>query len=615
MIDLLNIFSKKRKIIINFVDSDTKNQIITSKTFFCKKGKKINIDLISIIDELQNHGYQIPASFDRKMAVTVGKKANSVNISVSHQKKIIDVNHITKNFPLNQVKRTIKQIVHYSGAGSRTPIDNVNSAEFYRTLEVDAVTKEIVSKTTWISDTNTFLKIGVPTLPGYVPDKTTVGGKKIVPDDGNQEYFVKYKLNEHPSTNKQAAIIQYVNLTANNAIVKTTKLEGEPNFPINYDINDDLNDLIARGFKLVDNGFNGKGIQFFGNNDSYVPVFIVTLRRDEIIVDSAHPYQKVNPEEYQKDITFTIKFDGAGKKTPENIIKTKHLQRKVLFSLVLNKIVENNTYPTEWKTIQKDFPNKIQVPVVKGYHSNLSHIETENINNSKSEIKVSYIRNNKIIPVDENGELIPTKGTLYLETDPNDPTKLNTKQIIPQIPGYRSNYKIITLSNSNKDIKVIYQKIANNFEKDQSNTYVPSSNNDQIAIVNFIDLDNEGQQITSSGPLIGKPNENITDLYSTSIPLAGLEKAGYHVIFNNFDGNNKIQKFDGNDLTTQVFTVGVSKNSEQNMQLQQLKSSVNELVSQNSNNLSNPVVANLMNVLKSLIDLISILNKDNKNKN
>lgn len=40
MIDLLNIFSKKRKIIINFVDSDTKNQIITSKTFFGKKGKK-----------------------------------------------------------------------------------------------------------------------------------------------------------------------------------------------------------------------------------------------------------------------------------------------------------------------------------------------------------------------------------------------------------------------------------------------------------------------------------------------------------------------------------------------------------------------------------------------
>ena len=61
--------------------------------------------------------------------------------------------------------------------------------------------------------------------------------------------------------------------------------------------------------------------------------------------------------------------------------------------------------------------------------------------------------------------------------------------------------------------------------------------------------------------------------------------------------------------------MGLSKNSEQNMQLQQLKSSVNELIGQNSNNLSNPVVANLMNVLKSLIDLISILNKDNKNKN
>ncbi len=167
----------------------------------------------------------------------------------------------------------------------------------------------------------------------------------------------------------------------------------------------------------------------------------------------------MDPEEYRKDITFTIKFSGAGKQTPENIIKTRHLQRKVLFSLVLDKIVKNNTYPTEWKTVKKDFPDKIQVPVVKGYHSNLSQIETENITNSKSEIKVSYIRNNKIIPIDEDGKLIPTKEALYLATDPDDPTKLCTKQIIPQIPGYKSNYKIITLSNSNKDIKVIYKKL------------------------------------------------------------------------------------------------------------------------------------------------------------
>lgn len=74
MINLLNIFSKKRKIIINFVDSDNKNQIITNKSFFGKKGKQINIDLGSIIDELQNHGYQIPSNFDRKMALTFGKK-------------------------------------------------------------------------------------------------------------------------------------------------------------------------------------------------------------------------------------------------------------------------------------------------------------------------------------------------------------------------------------------------------------------------------------------------------------------------------------------------------------------------------------------------------------
>lgn len=612
---MLNIFSKKRKVLINFIDSDNKNEIIDSKTFFGKKGREVSVDLTPVINELENKGYKTASNFDKKLTLTFREKINTIDVNLSHQIKIININHIGKNFPLDQVKRTVKQIVHYSGAGSRTPIDNIDSVDFYRTLKVDAVTGQIMAKTAWTSNTNNFLKIGMPTLPGYVPDKTVVGGKKIVLDDGDQEYFVKYNLNEHPSRSKQEAIIQYVNLSANNSIVKTTRLEGEANFPINYDISNDLAELKANGFKLVDNGFDGKGIQFFGSSNNYIPVFIVTLRRDEIVVDSLHPYQAVNSEEYQKNITFTIKFSGAGKKTPENIIMTKQLQRKVLFSLLLNKLVENNTYPTAWKIVKQDFSDKIQVPVVKGYHSNLSQIETTNINKNKSEINVSYIRNNKIIPIDEKGEVISTAEPLYLETDPNDPAKIATKQVIPQIPGYKSNYKIITLSNINKDIKVIYKSNPDISEENQVNSLSTSSNNDQIAIVNFIDLDNDGKQITSSGPLIGKPNTNITDLYSTSIPLTGLKNAGYHVVFNNFDGNNKIQKFDGNDLTTQVFTVGLSKNSEQNMQLQQLKSNITEFIGQNENDLSNPVIANLMNVLKTLMDLILDLSKDNKNRN
>lgn len=82
---------------------------------------------------------------------------------------------------------------------------------------------------------------------------------------------------------------------------------------------------------------------------------------------------------------------------------------------------------------------------------------------------------------------------------------------------------------------------------------------DQVAIVNFIDIDHNGASLTSSGPLVGKPGDSINDLYSTEIPLKVIKKAGYHVVFNNFDSDGFVQRFDNNDLMTQVFSIGVSK--------------------------------------------------------
>ena len=86
---------------------------------------------------------------------------------------------------------------------------------------------------------------------------------------------------------------------------------------------------------------------------------------------------------------------------------------------------------------------------------------------------------------------------------------------------------------------------------------------DQVAIVNFIDIDHNGTSLTSSGPLVGKPGESINDLYSTEIPLKVIKKAGYKVVFNNFDNDGFVQRFDNNDLMTQVFTIGVSKKAQQ----------------------------------------------------
>lgn len=136
--------------------------------------------------------------------------------------------------------------------------------------------------------------------------------------------------------------------------------------------------------------------------------------------------------------------------------------------------------------------------------------------------------------------------------------------------------------------------------------------NDQVAIINFIDLDNNGKQLTSSGPLTGKPGESINDLYSTEIPLKAIAQTGYHVVFNGFDGDGQIQKFNNNDLMTQVFTVGLSKSakSETKAKAPEKQSDVDLDAVREVNNKDTAAMA--LGIAATIISLIGLIGKENK---
>lgn len=136
--------------------------------------------------------------------------------------------------------------------------------------------------------------------------------------------------------------------------------------------------------------------------------------------------------------------------------------------------------------------------------------------------------------------------------------------------------------------------------------------NDQVAIINFIVLDNNGKQLTSSGPLTGKPGESINDLYSTEIPLKAIAQTGYHVVFNGFDGDGQIQKFNNNDLMTRVFTVGLSKSakSETKAKAPEKQSDVDLDAVREVNNKDTAAMA--LGIAATIISLIGLIGKENK---
>lgn len=217
--------------------------------------------------------------------------------------------------------------------------------------------------------------------------------------------------------------------------------------------------------------------------------------------------------------------------------------------------------------------------------------------------------NGHIIPIDEDGQMIEGAAHPQFHTDPKDASKVISDEIVPDVQGYHCESMTITPSDPNHDLNVVYKadkkddvmyvslgKDKDNKQEEKTQTPVsetepkseegqqtPTENpapaqetapaasdnssenegelKDQVAIVNFIDVDHNGASLTSSGPLVGKPGDSINDLYSTEIPLKVIKQAGYNVVFNNFDSDGFVQRFDNNDLMTQVFTIGVSKKS------------------------------------------------------
>lgn len=579
-----NLF-KNKGAIINFIDLDNNKQLLlTSGIIKGRKGKPIIYDAQAQIDALNSKGYILADNNFTNDSVFGDEKEKSFTVAFHHGTATVDANHLNYGFEKNDVEKQIKQIVHYEGKGVPMPADNISVVTFKRSLVIDTVTKKAIKSLPWRPTKQNALLISTPTIPGFIPDQTVVGGKKIGPNDADQKFKVKYHVNEQPSSNEQHAVIEFVDLANENKIIKKVELTGQPSAPIKHDVNIEIKQLELEGYRLINNSFvPDKKMEFFGTDDNYIPTFVVTMKKSSIAVDSNHPNAAVDPSEYERSFTWTVKYQGADKQTPEAKIQTLKWERSVTFNQDLNKLEAKGKFTTPWQA--KGKYEKVTVPVVNGYHT-----DEKVVNLDKPQMKdqiqtIVYKANGRIIPIDEDGKDIPNASHPRFMTDPSDPTKVQTDQIVPDVKGYNHEKMTVTPSDPAENIKVQYKK------KNQDNVLVINTGHhehaksqempvahksvdinakqdkQQVAYVNFIDLDHHGKQLTSSGPLVGKVGESINDLYNTEIPIRALRKAGYDIVFDSFDEQGVVQKFQANNLMSQIFTIGVCAHRNKKLQI------------------------------------------------
>ena len=207
--------AKDQAAVVNYIDSDNNNSIITSSgNLTGKAGSTIDYSTKSTIADLENKGYVLVndgfpagAKFDNDdnttQIFTVVLKHGTVPVTPDKPGKPGEpINPNDPDGPKwpegtdeNSVKKTGTQTIHYVGAGENTPKDDVQTFDFTKKMVVDKVTGKIIDSGEWNVTSHTFGYKDTPVIDGYHADKRNAGGSVVTPDDLNKTVTVTYTQN------------------------------------------------------------------------------------------------------------------------------------------------------------------------------------------------------------------------------------------------------------------------------------------------------------------------------------------------------------------------------------------------------------------------------------
>ena len=250
---------------------------------------------------------------------------------------------------------------------------------------IDKVSGKIITDSGW-SNQGYFKLIATPTIPGFTTNHLVVGGGKIEPDNPNQSYVVSYSLNHAPTTDKQTAKIQYVDVLDGNRVILTDQVAGKANGWIEYDPKSRIAELQKKGYELVENTFNGNGnVQFFGDGNEE-SVFIITMKHAYIDVNIKHPFDKILPKRYLKAVNFRVIFQGAGVLTPDEICQTAILNRNLKVIPSTGEVISK----TSWFSNVEAF-HDVKVPRIEGFLSDETVVKAPKIVPEDCIVTVNYV--------------------------------------------------------------------------------------------------------------------------------------------------------------------------------------------------------------------------------
>ena len=169
----------KQKGSVSYVD-DTTGKTLKTDSISGTTGSKSSYSTSGSIADYKKQGYEL---------VTDGYPADLTfdNDDTTDQNFTVHLKH--QNIQSTEAK-TVKETIHYQGAGNQTPADNTAQVTFTRQVSTDAATGE---KTygSWSAD-QSFAAVTSPVIKGYTPDQAEIGAQTVSGDASDLDFTVVY---------------------------------------------------------------------------------------------------------------------------------------------------------------------------------------------------------------------------------------------------------------------------------------------------------------------------------------------------------------------------------------------------------------------------------------
>ncbi|HFI0621520.1 TPA: MucBP domain-containing protein [Streptococcus suis] len=372
---------------------------------------------------------------------------------------------------IEEVTRTIHYV--YTD-GSEAAKDVVEKVTFVRSVQIDAVTGDIIadSYTPWTSSDDTFDKVTSPEIAGFTPSATEVGENKVTATSAD---IVETVIYVDPTEGSQVAVTHFVDEDGNGVDVSTVEA-GEEGTPLTKkdEILAKIKELEAKGYEVVSNNYpafdNDATNDVFDtvlDGSEISQVYQVVVRPAVIPVNPEDPDNNPNTPDTPAKPDDKVPGDPEGRTYAdlgliESVTRTityyynngepvlENGQPKVVTQTVnfyrtaqINKVTGEVTITSDWTAPQKLVA--VDSPVIAKFLADKATVGEETVAYNAADLteKVVYSPLGSWVPQLPTGEkpVDPSTNTpvdpIVYPNDPNDPTKPGTETpTVPYIPGH-----------------------------------------------------------------------------------------------------------------------------------------------------------------------------------